>query len=297
MSNVMTAIYGGGPFYYGGDPVIDDLRQSGFTTVIMGIHLGQSGDIQIDIPLVQNGQYVGDPAWPSRLAGLKAEGSSVDRLLFCMGGWGVGDFPNIQELIRTQGVGPDSILYQNFKALKEAIPSLDGIDMDDETLYDQATTVAFSTMLGGLGYRVTFCPYGNQGFWTGCMKELEGSAPGVFAGMNLQCYAGGAGNTPGDWIAAISAAMGPDFPAASFVNPGLWCNNGTDCSDGDSPAQVQSAFASWRPTGITGGFIWLYDDIQKCGGPGGTAAYASAIANGLGAPALAAAPAAAPMPA
>jgi hypothetical protein len=288
MGNLMTAVYGGGPFYTGGQPVIDDLKNSGFTTVVAwAVHVNSGGDLIYNDPtIVSNGQYVGDSSWPGLLANLK-QGGSVNRLLFSIGGWGTGDFENIQALIKSQGTGPNSILYQNFQALKQAIPSIDGIDLDDESLYDQDTTVQFCQMLYGLGYQVTFCPYTMTQFWVNSLYALNSQTPGLVTGFNLQCYAGGAGNDPQDWINAIQAKMGPDFDAAGFVFPGLWCRNGDGCDQGDCPDSITSQFKAWKPDGIQGGFIWLYDDIQKCENSGtcsgsmGTAAYASAIVQGL----------------
>lgn len=291
MSTITTAIYGGGPFYSGGTPVIDDLKGSGFTTVVAwALHVSPTGDLIFNDPtIVSGGQYVGESDWPELLANLKRGETSVNRLLFSIGGWGVGDFPNIQALIQSQGTGPDSILYRNFQALKEAIPTIDGIDLDDETLYDQSTTVQFSQMLNTLGYEVTFCPYTMTDFWVDCLYALNSQTPGLVTGFNLQCYAGGGGNTPQPWIDAIAQRMGSGFPAASFVYPGLWCRNGDGCAAGECPGDISSQFASWKSSGIQGGFIWLYDDIQKCEGSGAcgsdvsmnAAAYANAIVQGL----------------
>ncbi|RYZ17927.1 MAG: lysyl endopeptidase, partial [Myxococcaceae bacterium] len=52
-----SAIYGGGPFYSGGTAVMDDLRGSGFTTVILwSFHIEDNGDLVYnDIPVVKNG--------------------------------------------------------------------------------------------------------------------------------------------------------------------------------------------------------------------------------------------------
>ncbi len=289
MSAIMTAIYGGGPFYSGGQPVMDDLKSSGFTTVIAwSVHVSATGDLIYNDPtIVSNGAYVGDSSWPAQLASLKQGSTSVDRLLFSVGSGGVQDFHHIQALIQQQGTGPNSILYKNFAALKAAIPTIDGIDLDDEDLFDQNTIVQFSNMLHDIGFQVTFCPYFGPSFWVDCLYALNTPTPGLVTGFNLQCYSGGAGNNPQSWINAIAAKMGPGFDAKGFVFPGLWCRNGTACLDGDCPEGITSQFASWRPTGIQGGFIWLYDDIQKCvnsntcTGPMNTTAYASAIVAGL----------------
>jgi hypothetical protein len=291
MSSITTAIYGGGPFYSGGTSVINDIKGSGFTTVVAwALHVNPSGDLIFNDPtIVSDGAYIGDAGWPELLASLKQGETSVNRLLFSIGGWEVGDFPNIQSLIQSQGTGSDSILYKNFQALKNAIPTIDGIDLDDETLYDQNTTVAFSQMLNTLGYEVTFCPYGNTGFWVDCLYALNSQTPDLVTGFNLQCYAGGGNNTPQPWIDAIAQKMGSDFPAASFVSPGLWCRHGASCAEDNCPSDITSQFAGWKSSGIQGGFIWLYDDIQKCEGSQAcgsgvsmnAAAYANAIAQGL----------------
>ena len=291
MANITAAIYADGSLYSGGSAVVDDLKASGFTTCIAwAMHVSAGGDLSFnDTPILDGTGYIGDPAWPDLLASLKQGTTSVDRLIFSVGGWGVGDFPNIQTLIQSQGTGPTSTLYKNFAALKKAIPAIDAIDFDDESLYDPATTVAFSQMLGELGYQVTFCPYSNTDFWVGCLNQLEQSNPGLVTGFNLQCYAGGGGNTPGPWIDAIALGMPAGFPAQTFVSPGLWCRHGDACDQDDCPEAVQQTFAGWKSSGIDGGFIWVLGDIEHCatsgvcgaGAPMGTAAYAAAIVDGL----------------
>jgi hypothetical protein len=88
----------------------------------------------------------------------------------------------------------------------------------------------------------------------------------------LQAYAGGAGNNPATWNRALGMT----------VDPGLWSKHGSGCSAGDSPATVQSKMRSWRTSaGITGGFMWLYDDMKKCSAQGTARDYATAIRNGV----------------
>lgn len=65
------------------------------------------------------------------------------------------------------------------------------------------------------------------------------------------------------------------------MDPGLWSKHGSGCSAGDSPATVESKMRSWHGSGITGGFMWLYDDMKKCSAQGTAAAYARAIRNGV----------------
>lgn len=260
-----SAIYGGGPFYNGGQVVMDDLRASGFTTVIFfGLHPHENGDLHYNNDLIiANGVYVGDPNWPARVASLKQAPTSVNRIEFSVGGWGVGDFNNIKNLIAAQGTGPDSILYKNFQLLKQ-ITGADAIDFDDESTYDLNSSTQFGNMLWGLGYSITLAPYTNMSYWQSLANNLRGKVDGI----HLQVYDGGAGNNPATWSTALGLT----------VDPGLWSKHGTGCTAGDSPSTVQTNMTNWKNTaGIVGGFIWLYDDIQACWSSGTTAQYAAAI--------------------
>lgn len=265
-----SAIYGGGPFYADGQAVMNTLRASGFTTVILwSIHVHPNGDLYYnDVLIVQNGRYVGDPGWPARLRTLKQAPTSVNRIEVSVGAWAVPDWENIAKLISAQGTGSSSILYRNFQALKAATGA-DAINNDDESYYQVGPTAAFARMAAGLGYsKFTFAPYTNQSFWASLKSNLGSQVDRVY----LQGYAGGAGNNPATWNRALGMT----------VDPGLWSKHGSGCSAGDSPATVESKMRSWRGSaGITGGFMWLYDDMKKCSAQGTAAAYARAIRNGV----------------
>ncbi|WP_231118249.1 PKD domain-containing protein [Lysobacter silvisoli] len=276
-----SAIFGGGPFYSGGQAVINDLKASGFTTVFLwSIHIEDNGDLVYnDIPIVRNGAYVGgDGNWPARLASLKTAPTSVKRVEVSIGAWGVPDFERMARLANGTaagcgtsivcGTGSNSILYRNFQALK-TITGADAVNFDDESYYNVADTTTFGQMLVGQGYKITFAPYTNQSFWRAVKDNLGASVDRIY----LQVYDGGASNNPANW----NTAMG------MTVMPGLWTRHGTGCSAGDSPASVQSRMAGWKTSaGITGGFLWLYDDIQLCSSLGTAAQYAAAVNNALG---------------
>lgn len=287
MATSPISIYCSGALYTGGQGAIDDLKGSGFTTVVAwALHVTANGDLSFnDTPIVQGGQYTGDAAWPGLLDSLKQGATSVTSLGFSVGGWGVGDFNNIKALIAEHGTGSDSPLYQSFAALKQAIPAIDFIDLDDETTYDQASTVAFCQMLyNSFGLHVTFCPYCNTDYWTGCFQALNSSTPDLVLGLNLQCYAGGGGNDPQDWINALNQTMGSGFAGATIVWPGLWCIHGTECDQDNDPADMQTKFQAWHSReSIVGGFVWLYDDILHCqkSTADSTADYAQALLQGL----------------
>ena len=54
------------------------------------------------------------------------------------------------------------------------------------------------------------------------------------------------------------------------------------------PSDVTAQLQAWKSDGLQGGWIWLYDDLQKCqesgacSAPMNTAAYAHAVLTGLG---------------
>ncbi|GGJ79768.1 hypothetical protein GCM10010123_06950 [Pilimelia anulata] len=263
-----SAIYGGGPFYSDGQAVMDTLRSSGFTTVILwAIHVHDNGDLYYnDHRIVADGRYIGDAGWPNRLRTLKQAPTSVDRIEVSVGSAGPNDWAVIRKLIAAGGTGEKSILYRNFAALKSATGA-DALNNDDEAEYHLDSTVAFARMGEKLGYRFTFVPYTNRGFWRSLKSNLGGLVDRVY----LQNYAGGQGNDPAAW--------GRDLGLP--VDPGLWSRHGSGCREGDSPDRVRSRMKSWQQSaGIVGGFMWLYDDMKACAREGSPAAYAEAI-NGI----------------
>ena len=291
LTSLVSQIYCSGDLYSGGDAVIENLKSSGFTSVVAwAMHVTKEGNLVFnDTDIVTDGRYVGNPVWPNQLMGLKTGATSVNRLIFSIGGWGVGDFPNIKALIDKFGIGEKNPLFQNLKVLFQLIPEIDAIDLDDESLYDQNTIVKFSLMVKSLGKKITFCPFTNMGFWNDCLYTLYQDSPRLVEAYNLQCYAGGSGNNPGTWIDSIKAKMGPNFDAKGFVYPGLWCRHGTNCSEGECPSTISARLKNWNSTinGLQGGFIWMYDDIQTCKNSNvcetdmNTRAYALSILDGL----------------
>lgn len=258
----VSAIFGGGPFFSGGWNVINEVKASGFNTVVIWcIHVnGSNGDLALnDKRIISNGNYVGEnPDWQWQLSTLKNGSTSVNRIEVSIGSWGVPDFQSIRNLIASQGTGPSSILYRNFKKLKE-ITGADAANLDDEDLYDANTSITFGNMLYNIGYMVTLCPYTNSWYWSSVKNGLGNKVDRVY----LQCYDGGGNNVPNaDWT----------FGGLTPI-PGLW-GGGSHMS----ASTIQNVLSSWRNSyGITGGFIWLYDDIQ-----GSASQYASAINNALG---------------
>lgn len=247
---------------------MNTLRSSGYTTVMLWcIHVDSaSGNlIYNDVLVATNGLYVGNAAWPSQLATLKTAPTSVNRIEISVSSWGVNDFQSIKTLMDAYGTNTDSILYRNFLALKNATGA-DAVDFDDETQYDVNTAVKFGQMLSSMGLKVTLCPYTNpNNFWPNVYNQL---GAGIVDRVYLQCYSGGGGNNPATWNGYFGGLK---------VIPGMW-GIAVD-SSGSTAAQVEAQMTAWRASaGITGGFIWLYDNIASNPGAGGSPAdYAAAI--------------------
>ncbi len=237
------------------------LKSSYSTVVLFVVDVESNGDLNYNGNhlIVQNGKYVGDPAWGTRLAALKTAPTTVSRIEVCTGGAGARSFVHIQDLIAAQGIGPSSILYKNFQVLKKTL-GIDAIDYDDEVDYDADSAVAFGNLVASLGMHVTLCPYNYESYWQDVHSRLGPVVDAVY----LQCYDGGAYNDPAYWNTLFGGLI---------VQPGDWNQN--------SVATVQSEMAGWRKNdGITGGFIWLLDDMSS----DSARQYAAAVNVGIGGP-------------
>jgi hypothetical protein len=264
-----TGIFGGGPFYKNAANNITEIENSGFTeAIVWSIEVSSTGDLNFngEFPLTSGGAYVGNeyyPDFPGDMAQL--EQGTVKRVTFSIGSSNYGDWEDITALVEAQGTGPTSILYQDFAALKAAIPALDAIDFDDENSFNSPTTIQFGVMLGQLGYHVMPDAFDDSSYWTNVVSQINTQLPGTVDGVHLQAYAGGAGNNP---------CIGWNFGTVP-VFPGLWDQD-------DTPSQVESIMSGWHSEcGIIGGFMWIYDDFV---GTGLAAQYASAINTAVGGP-------------
>lgn len=301
MSNVgvyPVSIYGNGLFQdgYPTPPVpyttqAQQLNQGITTVLLWSIHIHASGDLYLnDTPFVANGQisYSTDstqgvnPDFPSLIKALLNGTGSVKELLVSVGAWGTtSDF-------RAWYAARPAVL-KNLKALQAAF-NISGVDFDFEpengyTDADADMIVALTMDVASLGLFATYCPYTNASWWADCLAEVyqQGEGKQHVRWFNLQCYAGGTGNSPSDWAEAIQAAgnTGINDPMA-FVVPGF-AVAGSE-SDGQTPGQLQGTFSDFAGSGTNGGFLWNSGAIWQGEGanPQYTPqAYAKAIVDGL----------------
>lgn len=251
-----AAVYAGGPVYNARETSIDDLKASGFSTLIVWtIHINENADLNLNAEflLCKDGEYVGAETYPhfaSDLERLKTAPTTINRIEIGLSGWGSPTFESIKTLTAQEGVGKTSKLYENFKALKEALPQIDAVNFDDESTYDAQSSTQFAMMLAEMGYKIALCPFEVPNFWTEVANKTNEKYPNSVDAIYLQCYDGGAKNNPCDWKNYF-----PNIPMIA----GLWSDETKD-----SPEQIGEKLSAWNTQcELDGGFVWLYDTFRN----------------------------------
>ena len=243
-----TRIYAGGAIAFGGQPAINDLLDAQYSGVIVwSVHVTPDGTLILNnTQIVSKGIYqeAEQMDLPGRLAQLYKKGIQI---IFSVGAGGTQDFQNIGSLLNGGVPGKGNALYDNFKALKDAMVKgggdIDAIDFDNEDDMQTGIMVNFGLMLADIGYKsVTFCPYYTSPVWTDTYSQLLDKKGKEFvSAIHLQCYSGGAGNSPEPWGKMIADAGGETLLipglATNQAEPGPWWNNG---SQGGSVVKTQN---------------------------------------------------------
>jgi hypothetical protein len=287
------ALYGG-PFQNQYNPAanqqqVEALRNSGINTMILwALHVNPCGDLFYNGPPFEVHNGLASPQLlevAPYLTGLRAGG--VETILFSIGGWGVGDFRNMESLLLS--ASGRKTLLQNFYGLAEAL-GVDGFDFDMEEEIAAETIVQLTELLQPAGRQgiLTYCPYG-QPNGNALMEALsmvfERNRVQLVDWFNLQCYSGGAGQPVEPWIAAVGAeGTGvASLDASRFIVPG-YSFNPTDDEISQAtpvtPEQFETFFAGLDAT-VEGGFVWNASLLLDSGFP--AADYGASIANGLAA--------------
>lgn len=300
MKRFEVAVYAEGTLYpwYRVQRLTPEIHKAGWDRVILGLfHIGRpdagqtEGDLLFnDTPIISQGQYVGDPAWPKELAKLHRLGVKLSASFGGARPW-VKDFETLHHIYMASGESLAGTNFERcFRKFVELFPFIDLIDVDNEDLYDVPSLIAWLNMMGDLGLKATFCPYEEAGFWVKCLSLIEKRRPGLVVRWNLQCYAGGDGQRPEIWARAIKEAM-PKFHTDRYFSISDWSRFFDHTWQGHNPSEVATLMKSLRDPSVSGAFLWNLDQIVQyetdqeshpdAGGPGGDGhAYVEALRAG-----------------
>lgn len=222
-----------------------------------------------------SGDYIGPSEWPATVAALRSNTIQEVYMSFSTNGtdW-------MANLLNTNNAGAINIL--NY--LKTTM-GLDGVDLDYEGDTSSSSNMyPVAAAAASVGLKVTAAPYQNLSDWQAWVEYVQ-QIGGTVSWLNLQCYAGGKSNNPGDWnVIGVPIVAGS---CMSCAYPQTTC----------SPQDMQNLFTLWRtgvnngvpqtcwngtpnqgPQPIGGGFIWAYSSIAGAQ----FLPYMDAIAMGLG---------------
>lgn len=254
-----SGIYICGHFRRDRTKTVTALKSSDFTFgFLFNLNVEADGTLTTDGEVIcKDGKYVFDqivPGYPNDIAqvnyvddvvSLLSGRTSIQRLEHCIGGWGNHSYLNITNLVNSQGTGATSILYRNFKALKDAIPEVIAINNDIEHDYESVSQSKFHIMLYDIGFKTTIAPYTLKSYWDDFVAKVESARPGAVDRNYLQCYGGGSSNNPINWkIGNLPVYGSRDIE----VNPNL------------TYQEIVDIMTTWKNNaGIVGGFYWNYN--------------------------------------
>jgi len=259
--------------YPGDDSTYQQLKHSGFTTIMLSsFYIRSNGDVYSGDdgknPIIHDGKYVGNKEWLKRVASLKKGNTSVTRIEILLEGRWYNQPPNTFDFIQdwtdasktypgiVTGTGKNSTLYKIAKVMKAAIGA-DALCIDDESVYNSTSIIQFGEMAGRLKMHMTLCPYKNAPYWKAI---LDSSKAGLIDAIYLQCYDGGTGNTPAPWVKDLATQL-PVYPI--FLCRGAFSTCSTS-HNSKTPDEIKTDMLQFKKDypGMTGGAIWQMADIK-----------------------------------
>jgi hypothetical protein len=272
-ANTNLTMFGRG-LYPGDDETFQQLKASGFTTIILSsFYIHADGDVYSgddkNNPIIHDGQYVGDKEWLKRVAALKQSPTSITRIEFLLEGRWFNQPPStfdfIQDWLDTtkvlpsivSGTGMNSTLYKITKVLKDAI-GVDAICIDDESVYNSTSIIRYGEMISKLNMRMTLCPFKNPTYWK---DVITGSQRGLIDAIYLQCYDGGRRNTPGQWQKNLATNI-PVYPIFLCRGAFSTCSTTHNSLTTDEIKNTMLRFKQDYPE-MTGAAIWQMADVKN----------------------------------
>lgn len=251
----VSGVYVGGHIRRERPQTITNLKYSGFTyALLFNVHVDPDGTLKTDGETIcKDGRYVfseTQPHYQQDIKDLKTAPTSIQRIEIVIGGWGNDSYDNIKNLINKNGTGSTTMLYRNFKALKDAVPEIDAVNNDDEHCYDVETGAKFHIMMYNLGYKTTLAPYTYKTYWQNLCTKIRATKSKAVDRIMVQCYDGGVGNVNqvGSWT----------FTGVTERHAGLMYY-----SNDWSVDKNLEQFQKWKEDGVaSGGFVWVYNSEE-----------------------------------
>jgi hypothetical protein len=223
-----------------------------------------------------SGNYIGDSSWPGILATLRG-GNIVEAYL---------SFSTNGTAFMGQLIGSNPSAAKSILSFIKNNLGFDGIDIDDESgnFSPGSPLYALTDAAIAVGLKLTSAPFTSQSNWQAWVAHVQKQG-GTVAWLNLQCYAGGKFNNPGDWLNMGSPAV----PIVAGTCSNCCCPQ-TTCA----PSDVQSLYTLWvsgqgsvssacwqgspnsQRQAIGGGFFWTHGSISS-----NFTAYMTAMQTGL----------------
>ena len=241
---------------------IQELQSSALTSPILGLLNNDGGNTLVyndpQYPMFDaTGTYIGADNWPQTVAQLRNKQITEVYISFSTSGtdWMAG----------LSSTAMTSI----FTWLKNTL-GVDGVDFDYEGTDLSPTSNMYPVAKAAVqaGLKITAAPFGNSNDWQAWVTYLQGLG-GTVSWLNVQCYSGGGGNNPGEWL-----FIGVPIVAGSCPN----CVGLSTCT----PAEIEKLYMYWRtgyggpsnncwsgdpnpssPQLISGGFFWAYSSIKN----------------------------------
>ncbi len=260
--------------YPGDDSTYENLRNSGFNTVILSsFYIHANGDVYSGDdhknPIIHDGQYVGSREWLKYVASLKQASSSVKRVEILLEGRWYNQPPNTYDYIQdwydssktvpgiVTGIGSNSTLYKIIKIMKEDI-GVDAICIDDESVYNSESIAKLGELAAHLNLHMTLCPFKKVNYWKDIICR---SQPGLIDAIYLQCYDGGKFNVPGVWKEKLETTL-PVYPIFLCRGAFSTCN---PVHNSKTPAEIKAEMIRFKKDypQMAGGAIWQMADIKN----------------------------------
>lgn len=237
-----------------------EIGQAGFGTVILGQwHVHEDGSVYYN-----GAQYYPtgsttppgalDFDWIFTTIPAKLRELGVQHIELEFGGWNCNDFNHIQSNLAK--------FKDTMQDFFNKYPDIDGLDFDpegdDSTYYSSEVGQALAELtqwLAGQNKIATAVPYTNVPFWQGVLQALKKADKGQFSWWNLQ----GAESPEnyGSWVDAVkNTVSNPE----SFITYGFNFDT-VQSSPTDVTTSLQAAQKQY--SGLSGAFIWKYEDIKK----------------------------------